>query len=571
MFENIKKIFLSTNLDKKTFLFNFLGMLIIAFLEIISIGVVFPFLTLLTQEQEILIQKYPLLQSFNIQNLDFDIFFYISISILIIVFLLKNIFIAFFNYFQKKFFIGIQKKNSIKAINYYLQFNIKDRIDSPHILRNMGYIGEIFGWLSISFGLIIETVILFSITLFLLFISFESTLIVIFFALVIGMTFKIFLKKKISGWGEENNILIKKNYRHLINIIYGLREIVVFNKENYFSKLYSKSYDKMMSINFKMKVIEFLPRIFFEVLFIIILSFFLLYMFNKFKDFDLIIPYIGVYFVASMKIIPSISKIIMMTNGLRYSSHQISGLYEENLKINELKNLDDNLEITSEIKEINQIDFRNISFGYNKMKIMKDANFKLKKSLFYGLSGKSGSGKTTFLNILLRLIQPLEGEILVDDINIKKYSIKSWRKLIGIVPQEVFVLNDTIENNIAFGEIDEEINHEKILQAVKQAELDEFIAEQSSGLKTMLDENATNISGGQKQRIGIARALYRDPKILILDEPTNSLDHNTAKNFVETLEKIKSQRIIILATHDLDNLKRCDKIINIKERNIKII
>jgi ABC-type multidrug transport system fused ATPase/permease subunit len=152
----------------------------------------------------------------------------------------------------------------------------------------------------------------------------------------------------------------------------------------------------MISINFKMKVIEFLPRIFFEVLFIIILSFFLLYMFNKFKDFDLIIPYIGVYFVASLKIIPSISKIIMMTNGLRYSSQQINGLYEENLKINELKNLDDNPEIISEIKEINQIDFRNVSFGYNKMKIIKNANFELKKNQFYGLSGKSGSGKQHF-------------------------------------------------------------------------------------------------------------------------------------------------------------------------------
>jgi ABC-type multidrug transport system fused ATPase/permease subunit len=237
MFENIKKIFLSINLDKKTFLFNFLGMLIIAFLEIITIGVIFPFLILLTQAQEILIQKYPLLQSFNIQNLDFDIFFYISISILIIVFLLKNIFITFFNYFQKKIFFEIQKKNSVRAINYYLKFNIKDRIDSPHILRNMGYISEIFGWLSISFGLIIESVILFSITLFLLFISFESTLIVIFFALVTGIIFKIFLKKKISGWGNKNNILIKKNYRHLINIIYGLREIVVFNKEKLFFKI----------------------------------------------------------------------------------------------------------------------------------------------------------------------------------------------------------------------------------------------------------------------------------------------------------------------------------------------
>ena len=203
----------------------------------------------------------------------------------------------------------------------------------------MSYVNQIFGWLNSSFSIIIESLILFFITIFLLAISFNATLIIIFFVILTYGLFRLFFKKKINFWSNENNILLKYNYKHLLNVINGLREIIVFNKEKHFSNLYTKSYDNMMSINFKVKIIEFIPRILLEIIFILIFSFFLVFMFSKFRDFDLILPFIGIYFAAALKILPSISKLIMMANGLRYSSKQIDFLLEENekIKLNELK------------------------------------------------------------------------------------------------------------------------------------------------------------------------------------------------------------------------------------------
>ena len=312
MFKIIKNVFQATNVNKKIFLFNIFGMLIISLFEIISIGLIFPFLTLLSQDEEVLLNKFPILEKVGLEVIDFSNLLYLGLILIIAIFFLKNLIIFIFGYFQKKIFINIQKINSNKAVNYYLSSDFNKKIDSPHILRNMSYVNQIFGWLSSSFNIIIEGLILLFITIFLLVISFNATLVIIFFVIFTYCLFRFFFKKKINSWSNQNNTLIKYNYKHLLDIINGLREIIVFNKQNYFSNLFTKSYDNMMSINFKIKVIEFIPRILLEIIFILILSFFLIFMFNKFRDFDLILPYIGIYFAAALKILPSISKLIMM-------------------------------------------------------------------------------------------------------------------------------------------------------------------------------------------------------------------------------------------------------------------
>ena len=261
MFKIIKNVFQATNVNKKIFLFNIFGMLVISLFEIISIGSIFPFLTLVSQDKEVLLDKFPILENVGLDIFDFSNLLYLGLIFIILVFFLKNLTIFVFGYFQKKLFIIIQKVNSTKAVNYYLNSDFNKKIDSPHILRHMSYVNQIFGWLNSSFSIIIESLILFFITIFLLAISFNATLIIIFFVILTYGLFRLFFKKKINFWSNENNILLKYNYKHLLNVINGLREIIVFNKEKHFSNLYTKSYDNMMSINFKVKIIEFIPRI----------------------------------------------------------------------------------------------------------------------------------------------------------------------------------------------------------------------------------------------------------------------------------------------------------------------
>ena len=225
--------------------------------------------------------------------------------------------------------------------------------------------------------------------------------------------------------------------------------------------------------------------------------------------------------------------------------------------------------VEKKINDFNQIKLENLSLNYDEISVLKDINLRFYKNKFYGIIGKSGSGKTSLLNILTGHLNPTSGKILVDKINYLNFG-NNWKECISIVPQEVFILNDTIANNIAFGENQENIDRSKVKEVLSIAELSEFVNSQIEGIDSVLDEKASNISGGQKQRIGIARALYKNPKLLILDEPTSSLDEKTSKSFINTLNKIRKNIIIIMATHNLKNLEYCDEIYEIKNKNFKL-
>jgi ABC-type bacteriocin/lantibiotic exporter with double-glycine peptidase domain len=218
----------------------------------------------------------------------------------------------------------------------------------------------------------------------------------------------------------------------------------------------------------------------------------------------------------------------------------------------------------------NHIKFENLSFKYKNTQkfIFKNLNLILKKNSMIGILGPSGSGKTTFVNLITGLIKPCDGKILIDDKQDINNDIFSWQSKIGYVPQSIFLFDGTIEENVSFGSDTENIDQVKLLNAIKLSQLDKFINEQKDGLKTLIGENGAKISGGQIQRIGIARSLYRNNEILILDESTNSLDEETEKKFFKSLINLKGNRTIIIISHNKENLKNCDKIYNIKDQTI---
>ena len=187
-----------------------------------------------------------------------------------------------------------------------------------------------------------------------------------------------------------------------------------------------------------------------------------------------------------------------------------------------------------------------------------------------GILGPSGSGKTTFVNLITGLIKPNNGQILIDNFQNINDDISSWQSKIGYVSQSIFLFDGTLEENISFGSDGERIDHSKLLNSIKLSQLDKFVKEQKDGLKTIIGENGAKISGGQIQRIGIARSLYRDNQVLILDESTNALDEKTEKEFFKSLMSLKGSKTIIVISHNKENLKNCDKVYNFKDGKILI-
>ena len=209
----------------------------------------------------------------------------------------------------------------------------------------------------------------------------------------------------------------------------------------------------------------------------------------------------------------------------------------------------------------------NLTFAYDSRVIFNDLSVSFPQGGFCSVLGPNGSGKTTLADVILGVLTPKEGHIYVDDIDVYEH-LHAWHKIVGYIPQSIYLINDTVRANVAFGVARRDINDEDVWRALKEAQLDEFIREQPEGLDTNIGSMGVKLSGGQRQRIGIARALYRDPKVLILDEATSALDNDTEKAVMESIDSLQGTRTMIIIAHRLTTIKNCDVIYEIRDRKI---
>jgi ABC-type multidrug transport system fused ATPase/permease subunit len=263
--------------------------------------------------------------------------------------------------------------------------------------------------------------------------------------------------------------------------------------------------------------------------------------------------------------IPSVNRILSSLQIIRSSMPSIDNLYLEFTKIENTRNeLNINKGNETAFNFENRVEIRNVNYNYLNVDktTLKNINIIINKGDFIGIIGPSGSGKSTFIDIILGLLNPSSGEIFIDNFNIKT-NIRYWQKLIGYVPQNIYLIDDTIKANIAFGLNDEDISDYLLNKCIKSAQLHEFIMSLENGINTIVGERGARLSGGQRQRIGIARALYHNPEILILDEATSSLDNDTENRIMDDINQLKGNKTIILIAHRLSTLNNCDKIIKI--------
>ena len=569
MLKVIQNIFLICRIKKGYILLNLFGIICISLLEIASIGIIFPFLSVLTKNQSSLFETNSYLNFLNFESFSFEQNIHIGLIIILIIFLLKNILIILINFLQKRSFYNIQRKIKYIAVDNYLMHDFKNNTDSALMVRDINYVNDIFSWLSLALGFISELIILTSIFCFLLIFNFNVSISIFLFGFFVAILIKFFLKERIQRWSRENNVIKKVYYRTLIDLIYGLKEIVLFNKENFFAEKFKKNYKHNLDIALKVRIIELIPRPLIEIIFITVIVVIVYFFFQKFKDFNAFLPYLGVYVFSALRILPNITKIISLNNSIRFSYKQVQTLKEicENFK--------EKRDVASQNKEfkidnLNKIVLKNCSVKFGENIILNNLNLEIENNKFYGLIGKSGSGKTTLLNLMSGIISPSGGEFLVNNMNFSE-NLYDWKQNVGFVPQNVFILNDTVRKNIAFGENESEIDDKKIEEVINQAELRQFVENLDGKEEYVIEENGQNISGGEKQRIGIARALYRDPKLLLLDEPTSALDKETEISFIQTLNRIRKNKVIILSSHKIENLKYADKIVKISDKTLKIM
>ena len=478
----------------------------------------------------------------------------------------KNIFLLFIIYFKNNFFRKMITKLSQNIFNKFMKqdYNFFLSRNSSELIANItNDVTVVLRGFDGIFNLLIETLLISVIFLYLIYIDTIIAIVFLLGGIAFFIFFTFFTKKKLLALSNERTYLNTNIIKDLQQSFSNFREIIIYASQKLFSVSINRKLKTYYSNITKTVILSQLSRVLIEQIFIILIV--LIFLFINFfttKNINDILPIFVVYLFAFMKVLPSLNKIIIETQTYLYSKLFIK-------KLNNYLNLKDkNLIKNVNFQSFNEnLNFENVTFYYDRSdrEILKNLNLAIKKNEKIGIVGKSGSGKTTILNLIMGFLTPKEGNIFLDNQNLKDFLI-NWQNLISYVPQNIALLDDTLKKNITFCENNKDIDFELLNSAIKLSGLNEFIKNKSDGLNTILGEKGSKISGGEILRIGLARAFYSKAEVFILDEFTSALDEKTENEIIESINKIKKTFIVV--SHKKNTLKHCDKIFELSEGNL---
>ena len=362
---------------------------------------------------------------------------------------------------------------------------------------------------------------------------------------------------RIKRWGYQRQEFDGLSNKYLLEGLGGVKQIKLTQREDFFVNKFMGPVIGKGITNIKIQVLGVVPRLYLELLAIGGVSIMVILFIIQQKPLANLIPIIGIFMAAAFRLIPSINKIINSIQTVSYATPVLKVLSEEFGIVRKLKS--NTVEDSNTIDFESQIIFDHVNYAYpgSERKVLDDICFTINRGDFVGIIGTTGSGKSTLIDILVGLLHPDAGDILVDGKPLNTI-VNPWQQLIGYVPQSIYLTDDSLRNNIAFGVPENLIDEEKIEKAILTSQLSDFVNNLPEGLDTIVGERGVRLSGGERQRIAIARALFHDPPILILDEATSSLDNFTEKEFMNSVNALQGTKTIIIVAHRLTTVEKCD-------------
>jgi ATP-binding cassette, subfamily B, bacterial PglK len=559
---------------KKQFLLLLVLMIIASIAEIVSLGSIIPFLGILTNPDSVYSHSYaqPVIQFLQISTptelvMPFTVIFILAILISGLIRLL-----LLYVTTKLSFAVGADLSINIYRKTLYQEYSVHASRNSSEVINGVinktgGVVGVIQSYLTLGSSAILITsivLVLFSINVKVALIA--STGFSFFYWVVVKYT-RNRLQSNSQCIADRSTILIKA----LQEGLGGIRDVLIDNSQEFFCQLYKDSDLLMRKASASNVFISNSPRYIMEMIgmtLIVILA----YVMNMQSDqFVNIIPMLGVFALGAQKLLPAMQQAYSAYSGIHGSEasfKDVLALLEQPLPINTKSDISKLIDFDQDIS-INNLSFR---YAKNTPYVLKNINLRLEKGSCTGFIGATGSGKSTLIDIIMGLLSPIDGNISIDGEIISAKNQKYWQRNIAHVPQNIYLSDSTIEENIAFGVSKGKINHNKIKKAAECAQISGLIEGWKDGYQTVVGEQGVRLSGGQRQRIGIARALYKKADVLILDEATSALDNETERAVMETIENLGGDLTILIIAHRLTTLKGCDKIISLETNNtIKVL
>ncbi|NIO41375.1 MAG: ATP-binding cassette domain-containing protein [Burkholderiales bacterium] len=528
-------------------------------LEALGVGLIVPALALMTQQDPA--SHYPWMERFVLwlDNPSQTRLVQIAMVTFVAIYLLKNLFLGFLAWRQTRFTYGIQVAFSEKLFAVYLRqpYTFHLQRNSAQLIRNVN--GEVTLFMQVIMaGLMIvaELLVMLGIAVLLLLIEPRGTLIVVVVLVGAAGLFYRITRRYIAQWGVARLHHDRLRLKHLQQGLGGVKDVKLLGRERDFLEQFGIHNVGSARVNRLQATVQQLPRLWLEMLGVVGLATLVLAMLAAGQSLASIVPTVGLFVVAAFRLMPSVNRVLAAMQTLRYSGPVVKTLHTEfGLEANALDSVVEQglLQFERELR----VDGVSYAYPGAEQASLKRVDLHISKGELVGLIGASGSGKSTLIDLVLGLLAPDSGQITADGVDIHA-KLRAWQNQIGYVPQSIYLTDDTLRRNVAFGLPKEEIDDVAVKQAIRAAQLEEFVDSLADGLDTVVGERGVRLSGGQRQRIGIARALYHDPAILVLDEATSSLDSATEREVMRAVQQMRGNKTVLISAHRLTTVEACD-------------
>ena len=569
----IKKLnYIFTKKEKIRLAGVFLLILIGSFMELLGVSVFLPFIQVLMEPERVQseVSLRHVYEMFHFQSTDQ---FLIALGGMIcIVYILKNSYLTIMQNAMLKFSYTTRMQLATKLLSTYMAepytFHLNRNISE--LQRSLQYdTGQFMQLINASLQVLAEIAVVMCLGVYLFYTS-PTISIVILGLIVVCVGFFTLLSRKYSRRiGKQNEAYNAQLYQWINQSLGGIKEVKVLNRESFFVDSYKDVYKKLIKGAKNNEMLATIPKYILETVCIVgmIIAVIVKLLWGR-RDLTAFVVQMSAFAVASFRLLPSVGKINAYVNSIMYCRPALDLIYDDLKAIEdyvpeEQEEVKDKVE-TWHLKE--KIELRNISYTYDNAdkEVLINVELTIHKGETIALIGSSGAGKTTLADVFLGLLIPQKGHILVDGKNIYDH-MDFWHHMLGYIPQSIYLSDDTIRNNVAFGIRNEDIDDAAVEEALKKAQLYDFVQTLDKGMNTFVGDRGVRLSGGQRQRIGIARALYYDPEILVLDEATSALDNETETAVMEAIESLKGLKTMVIIAHRLTTIRNADQIYEVTE------
>lgn len=495
-------------------------------------------------------------------------------TVVILVYIVKNVYFIFYSYVTTRYANKIKKELSVRVLEAYMQQGYLFFVDhnSGRLLQGMGGdVSSVYTIVSQLFSLISKGLTIVCIGVFILVQTPALALCLVALVVLCFVLIQLIFRKSMRKYGELQRRYSWYSQQISLESIQGSKEILVMNRQKHFVSMFRKNTDKLNDASLRVDMGARTPTYIIETICITGLLLIVGVMYGKTNDTVELISQLSAIAIAAFRILPSLGGISSAVNSIMFNMPALSAAYETLSQVKELEK-EFTLQEKTDSEHMQHVNFqdklelKNIVFSYPNAEahVLDGVNITIKRGQAVAFIGPSGAGKTTLSDVVLALLEPQTGQILMDGIDIQELGTR-WNHLVGYVPQSVYLIDNSVRNNVAFGYSEEEIDDEKVWKALEMAQIKDFVETLPEGLDTFVGEFGVRFSGGQRQRMAIARALYSNPDILILDEATSALDNDTENAVMEAIDALQGIKTLIIVAHRLSTIRNCDVIYEIKD------